>query len=218
MPNDVSWCSTPQTNPKSVRQFCGPNPFWTHQKGNAFWIPKVTMDLEDHFDGGSDHGDYKFCDFHSSPAPNHLFFLKHFHPSIIQSHCFKTASHLRSLLDGAASTVRRGAGGQILWYIESTKICKRRISKTTTIHDITRSFLRRVRDGHTRQRAAVSKSTISNLSHRLWDGQTSQRGAASKSKIWKSESQTPAFSNSSKSCSKHKHNLQSESQTLGWSN
>ena len=51
--------------------------------------PKVTMDLEDHFDGGSDHGDYKFCDFHSSPAPNHLFFLKHFHPSIIQSHCFK---------------------------------------------------------------------------------------------------------------------------------
>ena len=40
MPNDVSWCSTPQTNPKSVRQFCGPNPFWTHQKGNAFWTPK----------------------------------------------------------------------------------------------------------------------------------------------------------------------------------
>ena len=126
------------------------------------------MDLEDHFDTGSDHFDHLFCDFHSSAAQNHLFFSGVF---IRQSFSHIVSSCVSSATSFGWRCLYCQVGGNI-----------HRISqRAATLHDILPNFPHRVRDGQTRQGAAASKSTISNLSHRLWDGQTSQRGAVTKS-------------------------------------
>ena len=126
------------------------------------------MDLEDHFNAGSDYFEHNFCDFHSSAAPNHLFFSSVF---IRQSFSHIVSSCVSSATSFGWRCLYCQVGGNV----------PRISQRAATLHDILPNFPHRVRDGQTRQGAAASKSTISNLSHGLWDGQTSQRGAVTKS-------------------------------------
>ena len=113
-----------------------------------------------------------FCDFHSSAAQNHLFFSGVF---IRQSF-----SHIGSSCVSSATSF----GWRWLYCQVGGGHIPRISQRAATLHDILPNFPHRVsRDGQTRQGAAASKSTISNLSHRLRDFQALQRAAASESMI-----------------------------------